>query len=165
MEYSYEDCLSECLSQVKKYHTARRSKQWDYWEFQEIRDDLSESLVYFGPVYADLRANAELAEVQRKQRFEERKLHHRSEAKGKKITASEIESLATTDIKTDMEKEVEAKREYYKARHLVERIDQVLNGIASRLKPLDKYDSKEDQEFAGGLPGRRSHSSKQTVQS
>lgn len=143
--YTYEDCLTDCLAHVKQYNTARKNKQWDYWEFQEIRDNLAESLVFFGPLFADLRADAELAEVKRKQLFEERKLFHREESKGQRITAAEVESKATRDIEAAYKEEIEAKRKYYQARNLVERIDQVLNGIASRLKPLDKYD-KENQE-------------------
>lgn len=142
MRYTYQECLDLCLKLVLRYGDARRNSQWDYWEFQDIRDDLAEALVYFDPIIAELRADAEQAEVDRKDEFAKRRLHWRREFEGKRGTASDAGDLANIDIKPFLDAEIEANKRYQKARGLKERIDQVLNGISSRLKPLDKYDSQ-----------------------
>lgn len=141
MKYTYEECLEKTLTHIKRYNTARNNQnEWDKWEFQEIRDDLSESLVFFGPFYSDLRADAEQAEINRKMFYEERKKYWRDKLGGSRGSASLAESNAMIDCKEIYELEIKANREYYKARSLVERIDQVLNSIASRLKILEKHD-------------------------
>jgi hypothetical protein len=142
MEYTYEDCLAQTLSQIKRYSTARRNRsEWDKWEFQDIRDELAEALVFFGPHYADLRAESEQREVDRKLKFEKRRLYWRSYYKGERGTASLAESKALEDCEDELNNEVEANRLYYQARELISRLDQVLNSIASRLK-LDKHDKE-----------------------
>jgi hypothetical protein len=143
--YTYDDCLAQCLKHVKSYHTARKSNQWDYWEFQDIRDELGEALVYFNPLFAELRAAAEQAEIDRKHYFAERRKYWRDEAKKNKEPLGAADDNATIDAKPFFDKEVLANKEYYRARGLYERIDQVLNGISSRLKPLDKYDSHNQE--------------------
>lgn len=141
--WTYEECMSHTLVWVKKYATARKEgDEYDKWFFQDVRDELSEALVFFGPHYADLRANAEQAEVDRKNKIEERKEYWRDHYKRQRGTASMVESKAIQDCKVKFDHEVEAKREYYRARIMIERVDQVLNSIASRLKLLEKYDKE-----------------------
>ena len=138
---TYQECMETCLVEIKKYHTARRNEvdKFDPWIFQDIRDELSEALVHFGPLYADLRADAEQAENDRKIHYETRKEFWKDHFEGKRGTASLAESKALQDCEDIMKSETEANRKYYQARTLVERIDQVLNGTASRLKLLEKH--------------------------
>ncbi len=143
MEYKYEDCLAQTLHQVKHYNTLRNNKDlWDKWEFQDIRDELSEALVYFGPFYADLRADAEQRDIDYKIYLEERKNHWRGVYGGVRGTASQVDSNALIDCKQHLKDKTEANRAYYQARALQDRIDQVLNSLASRLKILEKHDKE-----------------------
>jgi hypothetical protein len=132
------------LTQVKRYRTAiKNESEWDYWEFQNIRDELAEALLYFGPHYAKTRQDSELAEVERKALFAERRIHWKEHYKSVRGTASLAEDKATLDCKDIMAAEAKANHLYYQARSIVERVDQVLNGIASRLKPIEKYDKND----------------------
>lgn len=144
---TYEQCLHHALKWIKIYTSARKSNMWDYMIFQEIRDELSETLVSFGPVYAELRADAELAEDQRKVHYAKRiKFHKEDFGAMKRGSASYAETEALIDCESYYQRENDTKRQYYLARTLIERIDQVLNGIASRLKPLDKYDLQNKEK-------------------
>lgn len=137
--YTYEQCLAETMTAIKEYQRLRKDKnEWDYWRFQEIRDVLSEAMLNFIPYYADIRAAAEQAEIDRKIYYEERKEYWKEEYKGQRGYASLIESKALQDCKEIYAAEVKANREHYKARYLYERVDQMLNSIAGRCKGLLK---------------------------
>jgi hypothetical protein len=148
MKYTYDECLREIMTQVKRYVTYRQQKLDDFWELQSIRDIMSESLLFFGPFYADLRANAEQAEMERKLAYNDRKTYWKEQFKvdGKipRGSADAIESNVMDDIKDYYQKEVDTNREYYKARVLMERADQELNSISSRLKALMKNNEQKN---------------------
>lgn len=116
--------------------------EWDKWRFQDIRDELGEALVFFGPFLADIRTVAETAELERKKLEAESRakwtLHYKS-ARG---TAALVAGEVMKDCEEVYRAEIRANNAYYKARELRERVDQVLNGIASRLKILEKYDKE-----------------------
>lgn len=147
MKYTYEDCLLDIMTQVKRYVTYRQRKLDDFWELQSIRDNMSEALLFFGPFYADIRANAEQAEMDRKMAYNERKMHWKEQYKvdGKipRGSADPIETHVLEDIKEHYQREVDRNREYYKARVLMERADQELNSISSRLKALMKNNEQK----------------------
>lgn len=145
MILTYDQCLNQCMVQIKLYHTARRSNKWSYWTFQNIRDELAEILVSFAPHAAELRMKSEEAEYQRKVYYEKQKKHYLDNPpNGGKISISSAENLAMIDLKNHYMRETAARYEWQKARTLMERVDQVINGIATRLKPLDKYDSNSN---------------------
>jgi hypothetical protein len=125
------------MTAIKRYNTARLNRDyWDYWLFQEIRDQLDESMIYFSPIYAEIRANAEQAEIDRKMYYEERSLYWRDNLGGERGSAGKAESKAFVDCKDLYLKESQAKKEYYKARALVEQVNQLSNSISGRTKGL-----------------------------
>lgn len=143
MKYTYEDCLEQTLKYIKEYNTMRNNRdEWDKWRFQDIRDELGEALVFFGPFLADIRTAAETAELERKEIeaiSRGKWTRHYKSARG---TAALVAEEVMKECKNASLAEIKANNAYYKARELRERVDQVLNGIASRLKILEKYDKE-----------------------
>lgn len=137
MTYTYERCLEEIHAQIKRYKTARRMMSEDINEYQDIRDMLTEALFFFGITYADIRYNAEAAEMKRKLFYIERKVYWKEQHPERGL-ADLIESKTLADSKTVEEEELQAKKQYYKARILMERADQELNSISSKIKILLK---------------------------
>lgn len=135
-QYDYEQCLKEIQIQVKRYQTFRRQQSENRSELQDIRDHMSESLLLFGPYYAEIRSNAEASEVDRKLAYEEKKSFYRNKYERKRGTADDVESDTMRDMREYYDNELAANKLYYKCRILVERADQELNSISSRLKLL-----------------------------
>lgn len=138
---TYEECLTTCEEAVRRYSEMRDSdEEWASLDIQDIRDELGEALVFFGPTLALLRNEMDQAEADRKVYYEKRKLHWKEHFKGERGTASLVESNALIDSKEVIDREIICKDHYHKARILVDRIDQFLNGVASRIKLNEKYD-------------------------
>jgi cell division FtsZ-interacting protein ZapD len=140
---TYDQCLKEIDIQVKRYKTFRRNNNEDKKELQDLRDNIAEALLDFGPYYAQIRSNAEACEVDRKLAYGElkqyaKKKHTGEDGKVIRGTADEIEADTLTSLRPYYDKELEANKLYYKCRVLMERVDQELNSISSRLKLLQK---------------------------
>ena len=73
MTYNYDECMQIVLVNVKRYRTLREKDPDNKKDLQSIRDTLSEALLFFGPVYAELRIAAANAELNRKLKMNERK--------------------------------------------------------------------------------------------
>lgn len=138
---TYEECKRICYRYIKQYSKLRDEyEHLDPEKVQDIRDNLSEALIYFGEEAARLRAEAEDAELEKKRYLAERKEYWREQFDGKRGTASLAESNALQDAMDVSKAEIQANKEYYEAKHLIERVDQLINSIASRMKIISKHD-------------------------
>lgn len=136
MTLTYEECLNDILMYLKRYNTACRSNQWDYWEFQACRDGISETLVYFVPSYARIRIQSEKAKLDRENFYAKRKAHWRKTLGTVRGNADEIESNALEDCEPYFKEEYDAREEYYKVNAFMEQVNSTLHSISSRLRGL-----------------------------
>lgn len=135
---NYQEAVKELGDLVGQY-----SKVWESdnkEEAQDLRDQLSIALWFFGPEVARFRANAERAENARKMKYDERKKYWKHKYGGARGTASLVEADAHIDCADVIKEEEDAKENYYLAKALQERTDQVLNSISSRIKDLQKHE-------------------------
>lgn len=144
---TYEQCFEECELSIQHYRLVKASDPWNYAEFQNIREVLSEALFYLHPHYADVRHHADQSEADRRVFVEQRSIHYRKQYREEPgMTAAMADSQAMVDAKPYFAVENDAKKEYYKVREMIYRVDQVLNSLASRIhmSQKDKYYDKEE---------------------
>jgi len=134
----YKDSLVNITGLIGSYKEVREIGDVD--NIQELRDRLSEELFHFGEEFAQIRANAEKAESDYKMCIEKGMKKWRDEFAGTKVTAATIENHAKIDCETLLDELNERRKEYYLAKELIERTDQVLNSLSSRLKLILKND-------------------------
>src|SRR5688572_21492947 len=142
---TYKQLEREITVQIKLYKLTRKTNPWDYETFKNISDELSECLVFFGPVAASLRTAAERAKAERELYMEERRLHWLSEWGNDRGNATKITAQATLDCREKKMAEIEANGNYYQAKEIIDRIDQELNSISRRFKEI-KHDSDQKQK-------------------
>lgn len=140
----YNNAVADIYEQLEIYRNLRENDEWNLLLFQDVRDELSEALLYYGPLFAEIRAEAEMAENNRRLCLEENKLFWREKLSEERGSVSLAESKALLDCEDSMIEENKKKELYYKAKELMERTDQVLNAISSRIKYLLKYEQEED---------------------
>lgn len=138
MNTEYIKWLGEISKLVGTYKPIRETGSSA--EIQELRDSLSEALFYFGPVQAQLRANAERAEAEYKSCLKEKTLYWKEKFSSKRGTADMVEAKAVIECKELQDELIAANEDYYLSRSLVDRVDQLLNSISSRIKLVTKHD-------------------------
>jgi hypothetical protein len=121
---------------VTKYKPVRETGTIN--DVQELRDDLSEALFWFGPIQAQLRADAERAEAIYKSCIEEKSLYWKEKYSGARGTADMVKSKAVLDCRELQDKLISANEQYYLSKSLLERTDQILNSLSSRIKIVNK---------------------------
>lgn len=138
MLYTLAQFTKDCEDYMIKYKEYKEGANHNYHEFQEVRDGLSEAALSFSEEYATLRSNAERGELNRKFIYEQRRIYWRDELGPDRGNAALADSKAFLDCKRVYSLEVEANAAYYRARNLVESVNQLCNSIATRLKIVDK---------------------------
>lgn len=146
---SIAEVIEETHSKIKEYQSIRmREKRGEPVrpiEVQEIRDDLSTALAFFIHTYADLKHESDRLQSKLKIHFAERYTYwidHYKET-GVKKTAEYVKQKAQLDCKELMEQSDAAYAMATKAKGILDRTDQIINGIASRLKFHIKHDYHE----------------------
>ena len=138
MNTEYRKWLGEISKLVGTYKPIRETGSPA--EIQELRDSLSEALFYFGPVQAQLRANAERAEAEYKSCLKEKTLYWKEKFSSKRGTADMVEAQAVLECKELQDDLISANEDFYLAKSLLERSDQILNSVSSRLKLVTKHE-------------------------
>lgn len=145
--YSIVEALDETHEFVKEYNRLRRAERSgehvDPMRYQDIRDQLSDALYYFGPTYADLKSDADRKKDDADRRYSERFVYWYEHYEGKRGTAELVKHKAKLDCEQALKEYNDAYRLATKARELLNRVDQVINGTASRLRFQIKHDYHE----------------------
>lgn len=129
---NYKETLETLSNLVKKYPEVRRTGSPA--DIQTLRDEISEELFWFGPCYAETRAAAERADANYKTCLEEKKKYWKAKYGGQRGTGVLVETDAYLDCKDLLDELNDRNEDFYLAKSLVERTDQILNSISSRLK-------------------------------
>lgn len=130
------DILQELRLLLKKAKVAR--KKDDINAIQDVRDELSEALLYFGMTVVDNRMAAEKAKHNKEYCILEKEDEIINSLDGARGAVSKASREAQIHCKELAEKEIAAYSEYHKAKMILDRSDQILNSISSRLKVLLK---------------------------
>lgn len=128
---TYLTAIQSLTNLVNSYREIRRRGIPD--ELQELRDRISEDLFDFGPTYADIRSAAEKAEANYKTCLKESTFKERT---GTKTTVADAETKAFLDCKELHDEWNNKKHDFYLAKSLLERTEQILNSLSSRIKLL-----------------------------
>lgn len=134
----YKETLKELTELVSSYRTIRTGGSPE--QIQELRDRLSEELFHFGPTYAEIRAASEKAESDYKSCLDEKNKHWKQKFGNKHGTAGLAENEARIECQS-LQEALDAKnRDKYLASSLIDRTDQVLHSLSSRIKILSKHE-------------------------
>lgn len=143
--YDTLTALRETGEWIKKYATLRRKERGgehvDLSQYQEIREQLGEALFHFGPTVAELKSEV----LRTKSDYDlclAKSFVRLKESSGKE-SMEVLRNKAKIECEKEMRDYVEAYELSSKARQVEERVDQVLNGIASRFRVHSKYDRSE----------------------
>lgn len=138
METNYTESLKEISKLISTYPEIRRIGCPE--DVQELRDRLSECLFHFGPIYAHIRSQAERADANYKTCLEEKKKYWKAKYGAARGTGVLVETDAYLDCKDMLDILNDRNEDFYLAKSLVERTDQILNSISSRLKLTIKHE-------------------------
>lgn len=137
--------MTEITLLLKRYERIVRDEKFqnievDPFEVQQLRDLLSINLYKLSSLEADYRMGADSAENTRKLCVTQAEEKYREEYKNKRGSASLAERKALIECQDSYRDEEAAKGQYYTIKNLVERVDQVINSISSRIKQAIKHD-------------------------
>lgn len=135
---TYKETLETLSVLVRKYPEVRRTGSPS--DIQSLRDEISEELFWFGPCYAETRAAAERAEADYKACIEEKRKYWRNKFAKERGTAAMVDAEAFLDCRDLQAILINKNEDFYLAKSLIERVDQVLNSISSRLKLVIKHE-------------------------
>lgn len=133
---TYTEALTTLTKLILSYPQIRQTGSQD--EIQLLRDEISECLYHFGDTYALIRSESERAESRYKQCCEERKVYWRKKFNNKQAGLADME--AVLECNEALEIMHQKNEDFYRAKSLIERVDQVLNSISSRLKLNSKHE-------------------------
>jgi len=136
-DVDYVNALKELSLLVSKYTEVRDHGTID--EVQNLRDDMGEQLFWFGPKYATLRADMGRAEARYKRCLAEKTKYWKEELKARG-NAELIKTNAILDCDDLQEEYLDRCEDFYLAKSLIERTDQILNSIATRFKLMNKHE-------------------------
>jgi len=123
---------------VKSYKPLREHGSQE--EIQTLRDEISEVLWYFGPKYAAIRAESERAKSNYESCVEQKKKYWKAKFGEKRGTAELAEINAKEDCEAFLDILNSRNEDFYAARSLIDRTDQILNSVSSRLKLVIKHE-------------------------
>ena len=132
----YKQALKEITRLVKSYKALRQDGSTE--DIQELRDEISEQLFFFGPEYAEIRSRAEKAESDYKSCLETQKKYWKEKFGEKRGAVGLAENEAAISCNDAMDELNARNRDFYLAKSLMERSDQILNSLSSRLKIINK---------------------------
>lgn len=135
-----DEAHNEIIFLLKKYRTARKND--DLYQIQDVRDGLSEALLYFGMFVSQLKDKYEVVKIKKSHLIDEFVDEYVKDKSYKRGSKSDAEREARIKYKEMDFKEQDAYSEYYEAKTIIDRADQILNGISSRLKVLLKNEQK-----------------------
>jgi hypothetical protein len=133
---TYSEALATLTRLIISYPEIR--KTGSLTELQTLRDEISECLFHFGEMYAHIRSAAERGESQYKTCCDERKKHWRQKFGDRKAGLADLE--AVLECKNDLSTMHDKNEDYYLAQSLINRTDQVLHAISSRIKIIGKHE-------------------------
>lgn len=134
----YNTCLQEITKLITSYPEIRRIGHPE--EVQELRDRLSEELFHFGSTYAHIRSEAERAESRYKGCLADKTNQFKDQYGNKHGTGSRAEAEALLECEELLEELNNRREDFYLAKELIDRCDQVINSISSRLKLTLKHE-------------------------
>lgn len=134
----YTTCLKELTKLISSYPEIRKLGNME--EVQELRDRISEELFHFGDTYAHIRSAAERAESNYKNCLADKRAYWREKFGEKRGTATLVENEAYLSCKELQDELNDRNEDHYLAKSLLDRADQLLNSISSRLKLTLKHE-------------------------
>lgn len=109
-------------------------------EMQNIRDDLAWEMFHFGEIYSQIKSDYELADDKYKTCLNQEYLSLK-EGKSRTEMTGEIAERRSFVNCGEIRDVMQAKRELYnRARTILERVDQIMNSIASRIGLFKKIE-------------------------
>lgn len=134
----YNETLVNITNLVKSYKSIRETGS--ILEIQELRDSISEQLFFFGEIYANIRSNAEKADSDYKTCLEEKRRHWKQKLGKERGAAGLAENEAFIECEELMDELNNRNRDFYLAKSLIERSEQILNSLSSRIKIVGKHE-------------------------
>ncbi len=135
---TYTEALSTLTKLVLSYPQIRQTGSQE--EVQLLRDEISEALYHFGDTYAYIRSAAERAESNLKNCLNENRKRIKSELGDKKGTVAAVDLEANLSCKELQDELLDRNEDHYLARSLLDRSEQILNAISSRLKLNSRHE-------------------------
>lgn len=134
----YNETLVNITNLVKSYKDIRENGTIN--DVQTLRDELSEQLFFFGAPFAEIRSAAERADSSYKTCLEESRRKWKNKFGQARGSVGLAENEAFIECEDLLEEVNNKNRDFYLAKSLLDRCDQVLNSISSRLKIIGKYE-------------------------
>lgn len=135
---TYTEALGTLTKLVLSYPQIRQTGSQE--EVQLLRDEISECLFHFGDTYAHIRSAAERAESNYKNCLADKRAYWREKFGEKRGTATLVENEAYLSCKELQDELNDRNEDHYLAKSLLDRADQLLNSISSRLKLTLKHE-------------------------
>lgn len=133
---TYQEALTSLTRLILSYPQIRQTGSQE--EIQTLRDEISEALYHFGDTYALIRSESERAESSYKMCVESQKVIWRKKFNNKNVGLADME--ATLECDEALEIMHMRNEDFYRAQSLIQRTDQILNSISSRLKLNSRHE-------------------------